>query len=129
MAGMMDGGVLALIGAFFLLFMLVGLALYIYAALALMAIAKKTKTKEGWYAFIPILNVYLMLKIVNLPAVWLLILIAGLIPVIGGIAMMAFFIYIWWMIAEKLGKPGWWAILLIVPIVNLVIMGILAWGK
>jgi hypothetical protein len=34
-----------------------------------------------------------------------------------------------WKIFEALKKPGWWAILLIVPIVNYVIMGIVAWSK
>jgi len=28
-----------------------------------------------------------------------------------------------------LGKPGWWSLLLMVPIANIVIIAIMAWGK
>ncbi len=37
--------------------------------------------------------------------------------------------YWWWKIAEVRNRPGWWGILIIfVPIVNLVLMGMLAWS-
>ena len=124
-----SGGVLALFGAFFAVFLIVGLALYIYCALALMYVAKKRNVKNGWFAFIPILNVYLMTQVADLPAWWTLVVLLPIIPLLGGLAMMAAMIYFWWLIAEKLHKPGWWGILMIVPIVNLVILGILAWGK
>jgi hypothetical protein len=38
-------------------------------------------------------------------------------------------IYFWWKIAEAVKRPGWWGILLIIPIVNLVVIGLMAWGK
>jgi len=104
-------------------------ALYLYFALALMAIAKKTNTKNGWLAFIPIANVYLMTQIAGLPAWYTLAVLLPIIPIIGGLALMAVMVYFWWLIAEKLGKPGWWGILLLIPVVNLVIVGMLAWRK
>ena len=129
MVSVIGAGLAAMMGAFFFGFLAVMLALYVYAALALMAIAKKTNTKNGWFAFIPILNVYLMLNMVKLSPWWLLMLLAGIVPLIGGIALMVFFVYLWWKIAEAIHKPGWWGILIIIPVVNLVIMGIMAWGK
>ena len=34
----------------------------------------------------------------------------------------------WWKIAEARQKPGWYGLLMMVPIVNFVVMGMLAWG-
>jgi hypothetical protein len=119
----------AMMGAMIVVFILIALAFYIYAALALMFIAKKTKTKNGWFAFIPILNIYLMTQMAKIPAWWTLVIILPFIPFVGGLAMGAAMIYFWWKIAERIHRPGWWGILMILPIVNLVILGIMAWGK
>ena len=115
--------------AFGMTAMLILLALYIYSALALMAIAKKTKTPNGWLAFIPIANIYLITQMAGVPAWYTLLVILPIIPFIGVIAMWVVIIYMFWKIAEAIGKPGWWSILLIIPVVNLVIIGIMAWGK
>lgn len=109
--------------------LVIGLAAYLYAAFALMAIAKRTNTPNGWLGFIPIANVYLMTQIARLPWWWTLCVVAAIIPLVGGLVMLAAMIYIWWKIAERLGKPGWWSLLLLVPVVNLVILGIMAWGS
>lgn len=109
--------------------LVIGLAAYLYAAFALMAIAKRTNTPNGWLGFIPIANVYLMTQIARLPWWWTLCVVVAIIPVVGGLVMLAAMIYIWWKIAERLGKPGWWSLLLLVPVVNLVIIGIMAWGS
>ena len=125
----MFGPFLALIGAFILVFIVIFIAIYIYFALALMAIAKKTKTKNGWLAFIPIANVYLMTQIAKLPGLYTFALLLGLIPFIGSIALILFFVYLWWKIAEQINRPGWWGILLMIPIVNFIIILIMAWGS
>ena len=62
--------------------------IYAYMAYSLQTIANKTGTENGWMAWIPILNIYLMCKIA--------------------------------------GKPGWWVLLFLIPLVNLVI-GIIIW--
>ncbi len=90
-------------------------------ALALMAIAKKTNTANPWMAWIPILNVYLMLKIADKPGWWLLLL---LIPIVNIIIT----IIVWMVMAEKVNKPSWMGVLIIVPFVNFFIPGILAWA-
>ncbi len=121
--GSLAGGII--IGA-----LVVGLALYIYAALALMTIAKRTKTDYAWMAWIPILNFYLMSRIAGIH--WwtvLVIIFAGWIPVIGQLAALAIVAWWWWKIAEKRKYPGFFGILMLVPIVNLVLLGVLAWAK
>ena len=61
------------------------LVFYVFTSYCLMVIAQKTGHGDnGWWGFIPILNVLLILQIA--------------------------------------GKPLWWIILLLIPIVNLVIM-------
>ena len=117
---------LAFVGAY-LVFVL---ALYAYAALALMKIAKKTNIDKPWLAWIPIANLYLITQIAGVQ--WwtmLLVIFLPIIPILGYFAAMGVCIWWFWKIAETRGKPGWWGILMIIPIVNLVILGILAWGK
>ena len=55
--------ILTALTAMALVFLIIFLAVYIYGALALMAIAKKTKTPNGWLAWIPIANVFLIIQI------------------------------------------------------------------
>lgn len=105
------------------------LAIYIYTAIALMAIANKTKTKNGWLAFIPIANIYLMTQIAKLNGLWTLVVLLPLIPLIGNLALGVAVIYFWWLIAERVKRPGWWGILMIIPIVNWILLGIMAWAK
>jgi hypothetical protein len=109
--------------------LVIGLAAYLYTALALWAMAKRTNTPNGWLGFIPIANVYLMTQIAKLPWWWTLTVLLAIIPVVGAILMLAAFIYISWKLAENLNRPGWWSLLLLIPVVNLIIIGIMAWGQ
>lgn len=120
---------LGAIAAFGMVAVVIAVVLYLFFAFALMTIAKKTKTQNGWLAFIPIANVYLMTQIAGLPAWYTLAILLPIIPIVGSLAMMVAMVYFWWKIAEKIGKPGWWSILLLIPIVNLVIIYLMAWGK
>jgi len=114
------GGTLAggLFGGFMLI---VWLAIYVYYALAFMTIANKTGTENAWMAWVPILNVWLMVQIPRMAAWWFILL---FIPVLNLVAM----IVVTMAIAESVGKPSWWGILTIVPGVNLIVPGYLAWG-
>jgi len=130
------GGMLAVLMGFLLVMAIIGLAVYIYYAICLMKIAKKTNTANGWFAWIPILNVVLMIKIAKKPMWWIALFIGlfilCVIPILGflaAIASMVLMIILWMKIAEAVGKPGWWGILMIVPIANLIIPGILAFSK
>jgi hypothetical protein len=123
------GGLLAFFAAMAVVMIVFCIAMYIYSALVLMAIAKKTNTPNGWMAWVPIANIILMLNIAGLPWYWIFAIFVGVIPFFGGLALMAGIAYVFWLIAEKRKFPGWYGILCAVPIVNLVFMGILAWTE
>jgi len=95
---------------------------YVYFAICLMKIAKKTDTENGWFAWIPILNVFLMLMIAKKPLWWFILM---LIPIVNWIIG----IIVWMAIAGARGKPNWIGILMIVPFVNVIIPGYLAFSK
>ena len=119
---------IALLAAFFIVFFVIGIVIYVYFALALMAIAKKTKTPNPWLAWIPIANIYLMTQIGKVPGWVTAGIVLAVIPYLGGLVITALACFLWWKIAEARGKPGWWGLLIgLVPIVNLVFVGILAW--
>jgi len=117
----------AMTATFAIIFLLAIVAVYIYSALALMAIAKKTNAKNAWLAWIPIANVYLMIMIAGFPWWAIFALLLPFIPVIGNLALMAGAAWCWWKISEKRSRPGWFGILMIIPFVNFIILGILAW--
>jgi hypothetical protein len=109
---------LAFLGIFMLFFFVFFVAMYVYMALALQTIAKKTNTENPWLAWIPIANLFLMVNIARKPLVWVLLL---FIPIVG-------VILVWMPIAEARGKPSWWGILAAIPPVNLIVPGYLAWA-
>ena len=111
--------VVAAVGAFMVVFLLFGLAMYVYVSLALMTIAKKTNTANPWMAWIPIVNIILMLNIAHKPIWWIVL---CLIPLVNIVV----FIIVWMEIAKARNKPEWWGILMIVPLVNLIVPGYLA---
>jgi len=114
---------------FIIFFIIVFFALYIYMALALMAIAKRTKTKEPWFAWIPILNILLMLRIAKMHWAFIFVFLFSFIPIIGWIAGIVLTVIVWGKVSEARKRPFWWGFLTLIPIVNLVIIGILAWSK
>ena len=107
----------------------VALAVYAYLAITLMFIANKTKTSNSWLAWIPIANFYLMTQVAKVSGLWTLAILMAFIPVVGGLAVAGVSIWLFWRVAERRGFPGWISLLLLVPVVNLIVLGILAWAK
>ena len=99
--------------------MIIWLAVYVWMALCLHIIANKTGTPNGWLAWIPIANIYLMCKVANKPGWWTILFFIPLVNIVIGII-------IWMGIAEARNQPSWLGILMIIPIVNFIIPGILA---
>jgi len=99
-------------------------------ALVLMTIAQKTKAPNAWLAWIPVANIYLMTDIGKVPG-WLAIsVLFPLVPYLGLPIFIGVLAWMWWKIAEARGRPGWWGLLImLLPVVNLILMGILAWGE
>jgi hypothetical protein len=111
----------AMLGGFMLFFVIFCLAMYVYFALAIQTIAQKTNTENAWLAWIPIVNIVLLLNIAKKPIWWIILF---FIPIVG--IVMA--ILVWMGVAEARGKPNWWGILMIVPVANLIVPGYLAWA-
>lgn len=129
---------IALIVGMYVLMLIWMLALHIYKAVVLMTVARKTNTPNGWLAFIPVAHLYLKTQIAKvhwalmfIPVVAFLLM---FIPLIGFVFSLLFWItlfvwngFIFWKICEARGKPGWWGILIVIPVVGWVMMGLLAW--
>ena len=94
---------------------------YVYCALAMQTIAQKTHTENPWLAWIPIVNIVLILNIAKKPIWWFLLF---LIPLVNIVIC----VIVWMAVAEARNKPNWWGILIIVPVVGLIVPGYLAWS-
>jgi len=136
MAGGIGGAFIAFILAFLLIFAILLIAVYIYSSLAFMAIARKTKTGPAGIAWIPAVGPALIARKIAKMHWWPILLLIGFwIPFIGIALWLVFgiFFVIWmWKTFEAVGKPGWWAIFIIIPIVQIVffvLLGIAAWSK
>jgi hypothetical protein len=118
-----DDGVAAtaLSGVVLLFVLAIGFAVYLYISLALQTIATKTGTPNAWLAWIPIVNIFLMVGVAKKPAWWFVLFLIPLVNIVISII-------VWMAIAEARRKPNWWGILTIVPLVNVVVPGYLAWS-
>jgi len=129
-AGMYDamaGGIFGAIVAIGVMFALVILAaIYIYFALAWTKIAKREKYKNPWMAWIPLLNLAMILQLGGLHWAWIF---TAIFPP----ALLVLIIIASWRIFEKNNYPGWFSISLVIPkvgwILYLVVIGFVAWGK
>lgn len=115
-------GALAVMAGFSLFMFVVMIALYVFYAICLMKIAKRTNTPNGWMAWIPIANVILMLQIAKKPIWWILLFLVPFVNIV-------FAILVWMGIAKAVNKPEWLGIIVIVPIANLVLPAYLAFAK
>lgn len=98
---------------------LFSLAVYAYMAYMLQLIAKKTSTPKVWWAWVPILNLFLLVKIAQKSYWWVL---WSIIPIVN-IVITAI---LWMRVAVRLAKPEWLGILMVIPVVNFAVMGYLA---
>jgi len=143
---------LLLMFGIFIAVSLVAVASYIYFAVCLMFLGRKTQTPHRWMAWVPVLNFLLLCRIARKPNWWvifvvlpiifnlftfyfvssenvLFVLILSLIQILTSLALIIITIILWVSVAKMRGKPAWWGFLTIIPIVNLVIMGILAFSN
>lgn len=111
---------------FWLVGMVVGLAMYVYQALAYSKIAQKLNHPNGWFAWVPVLNVVLMLQMAGMSG-WLVLTL--LIPGFNVIIALVLAVMSMMKIAEKRGFESWLGLLVIVPIANIILPGYLAWAE
>lgn len=100
----------------------------IFPSICLFKISKKTNKGEAWMAWLPIANWFLMCKIGSVRYELLFTVVLGFIPIVGWIVVYALFAFIWSRIAITLNKPAWLGILCVLPLVNLVALGYLAFS-
>ncbi len=127
-AGIAAFGALGILfGGFMLIVSLVlSLSLYFYTSFALMKIAKKLEVENAWFAWVPILNMALLLKM-GMQNPWLILLV--LIPGLGALIVAILSVIATMKICERRGYDKLLGLLSLVPVANLVLLGVLAWGK
>ncbi|PXF18671.1 MAG: signal peptidase I [Methanobacteriota archaeon] len=88
--------------------MVVMLVFYVFTGYCLMVIAQKTGHGDnGWWGFIPILNLLLMFQIAGKPLWWIILL---LIPIVNLVIIILTYLAM----AEARGKPAWMGLLCII---------------
>ena len=109
--------------AFGLGFILVMVAVYFYFSFALFRIAKKTGYhSHAWWSFIPIMNTFLLIEMAGRPLYWFLFL---LVPVVN----IVLFAILWMDVAKAVGKHPAWGICTLLPFINFVSIGYLAFTE
>ncbi|MEX0920566.1 MAG: hypothetical protein WDZ69_03230 [Candidatus Pacearchaeota archaeon] len=144
-AGQLFGGLMAFFIAILIVSILIGIALYIYVSFAYMRIGQKAGLSTPGLAWIPVIGPTIIAFQASDMHWWPWVVmgvsfIAGFfIDTISGVVEYIYYLFvlvsivivlIWsWKMFERIGRPGWWAILLLISLVNLVIIGIAAWGE
>ena len=105
-------------------------ALYIYHALAWQTIAKKSKHKNPWLAWIPFASSAMRLQLGGFHWAWIFLI---LIPILGWVALFILLIISHWRIFEARKYPGWFSLAQIVPKIGtplyFVVIGFVAWKE
>ncbi|NPE29367.1 hypothetical protein HNV12_15685 [Methanococcoides sp. SA1] len=99
--------------------LIAAILLYAYFSYSLQVIAAKTQIGNSWMAWIPILNLILMCRIGNTS---IIVLLGLLIPLLN----LFIFAYIWGEIAFATNRSRWYGLLTIVPGINVLLPGYLA---
>ncbi len=96
--------------------------LYLYFAVAMYKIAKKCHhDNEAWWGFVPILNALLAIKCASRPMYWFVFLLIPIVNIVVAAIM-------WADIAKAVGKHPAWGILTLLPFINFVAVGVLAFS-
>jgi|GEM_PF-1231005 len=104
---------------------LVIIVFYVLHAWLLYRIGRKLNYKDSWFAWVPILNLYMMVDMSHRDTLLWLILILLTSWCCVGVIMLAL---VWMDIAARCDKEDWLGILYIIPIVDLIIMYVLGSG-
>lgn len=96
-------------------------ALYVYGCYCLARIGKKLGDLKTWKAWVPLVSTFYLIKLAGKAYGWFILL---LIPIVNIVALAI----IWAEIARRLGKSALHWIAMIIPGVNLIDMGYLAFS-
>ncbi len=119
-----DPGMTAAGGAFMLFMWAAMAALYFYFAFMQFRIASvKTGNADiAWFAFVPILNTILLIKMAAKPMWWIFLL---LIPIVNLVAFFA----LWMEVAKACDQSPVWGFLTMIPPISLVSIFVMAYGS
>jgi hypothetical protein len=106
----------------FIIYLLSIIAFYVYFSLCLFSIAKKLHISEPWTAWVPIVNIWTIVSAAGKPWWWILLLFVPIINIFIGI-------YLWICITENLGKNKLLGLLMLLPVINLIFLGFLAFSR
>jgi len=123
---------LAVLAGFLLIALVIGIVFYVYFSLAIQSIAKKMKYENSWFAWIPGLNIAMILQLGGFHWAWVFLILGTIIPIAGafaGLALCVLMIISFWKIFEKQSYPGALSLLLLVPLARVITIGIVAWNK
>jgi len=130
-------GILQTVGVFVQVLNVVG---WIFFSLCLFLVARKVGVAGPWLAFIPIVQVYTVIRTAGKPWWWLLVPLlfipASFLIVLGPIFMVVIFALmlaygaaICMGIAENMGRNKWMGLILMIPLVSLIYWGVLAFSR
>jgi len=125
----LTGGILSAFVALGIILLILFLVfLYVYFSLAWSIIAKKLKYKRAWLAWIPIVNIAMILQLGGFNWAWIFLIV---IPIFGWIALLVLLIIASWRIFDRRNYPGWFSLSMIIPqvggILYLIALGFIAW--
>ena len=99
------------------------LAVYFYFTFMHYKMAQKSLHSEiAFWAFIPILNTILLIKMAEKPMWWFILL---LVPFVNIFCFFA----LWMSVAKAVGQSPVWGFLVMIPIINFVALFVLAFGS
>jgi len=100
--------------------LLILLGVYVYFAYCHMRMAQKIGLSDcAWWAWIPILNTFLLFKMAGKPWWWFFLCLVPLVNIV-------IFAVLWYKAAEACRVSPVWGILMLIPLLNLIAAGILA---
>jgi hypothetical protein len=120
--GIAAGGLMALIAGLGFFLVVLAIVPYVYVCLCLFLIAKKLFVPSPWIAWVPIAQVWTIVTSAGKPWWWMLFLLVPIVNFFVGI-------YFWVCITENLGRNKWLGLLMLLPVINVVFLGILAFSK
>ncbi|MBE9051616.1 hypothetical protein IQ243_14520 [Nostocales cyanobacterium LEGE 11386] len=101
-----------------------GVVGYFFGSYCFYRIYQKLGEANAWFAWVPILNTWIMLKAGDQSPWWII----GLFIPFVNIVALVFLIIAFVNIVQKLGKNPWLILLMIIPLVNFVVLYNFAFG-
>ncbi len=117
---------------------LLGIAVYLYTALALWSIGKKTGVEERWWAFIPAVGqLYIAIRMSGYAGWWFFLFFAHVVIASFLSAALTPLLILWVIpftlfamgLAHNCKRSRFWGLLWWIPLINLLVLGIIAWGN